>query len=121
MTAQLRSAVYNVAISVCTVSQAMLTLCNAMLCICNVLQASFIGGRLAMRRALHQSGIADNCSSILKDSFGAPLLPQGILGSISHKQQVAVALVSNTCQGYIGVYIYRAAICILSCTGELTS
>jgi 4'-phosphopantetheinyl transferase EntD len=58
-----------------------------------------------MRRALHQSGIAENCSSILKDSSGAPVLPQGILGSISHKQQVAVALVSNSCQGFIGANI----------------
>jgi 4'-phosphopantetheinyl transferase EntD len=77
-----------------------------------------------MRRALHQSGIAENCSSILKDSFGAPLLPQGILGSISHKQQVAVALVSDSCQGFIGMCIHCAAYIVSSkwtCAYRLTN
>jgi 4'-phosphopantetheinyl transferase EntD len=51
---------------------------------------SFWMGRLAMRVAL---GFPDY--AILKDSYGRPQLAPGIYGSISHKKDCGVALVSE--------------------------
>jgi 4'-phosphopantetheinyl transferase EntD len=53
---------------------------------------SFILGRMAMRTILKDD--ASN-SPILKDAHGRPTLPDGYLGSISHKQTTAVALVAQ--------------------------
>jgi 4'-phosphopantetheinyl transferase EntD len=63
--------------------------------------SSFWMGRLAMRLAL---GLPDY--AILKDSYGRPKLGSGICGSISHKQDNGVALVSatsNTALSGVGV------------------
>ena len=49
----------------------------------------FWGGRLALRRAL---GGALGRGAILKGADGAPDLPKHLLGSISHKRPVAVAV-----------------------------
>lgn len=49
-------------------------------------QISFWMGRLAMRSML------PHCEPILKDDYGRPLLPSTHLGSISHKNRLAVAL-----------------------------
>lgn len=51
---------------------------------------SFLLGRLALREALGSS--CTDC--ILKDGHGRPKLPVGYLGSISHKNDTAVALVA---------------------------
>ena len=58
---------------------------------------SFLVGRLAMREALrrHDPATTPTCS-ILKDEYGRPLVPHGYLGSISHKQNIGVALVMTT-------------------------
>lgn len=56
-------------------------------------QKSFIGGRLALRHAM-ECQIYD--CIILKDAYGRPTLPPTFLGSISHKGDVAVALVAMT-------------------------
>ena len=56
-------------------------------------QKSFIGGRLALRHAM-QCQVHD--CIILKDAYGRPTLPPTFLGSISHKGDVAVALVAMT-------------------------
>jgi 4'-phosphopantetheinyl transferase EntD len=40
-------------------------------------------------------------SSILKDMYGRPLLPNGYLGSISHKGSIGVALVQNVEDQYL--------------------
>ncbi len=54
---------------------------------------SWIGGRVALRQALAAAGLA--CGEpVFADDRGAPLLPAGLLGSISHKDEVAVALVA---------------------------
>lgn len=62
-------------------------------------QKSFVGGRLALRHAMNcndQDDDDDSCrNAILKDAFGRPTLPLGVVGSISHKGNVAVALVAN--------------------------
>lgn len=54
--------------------------------------AAFRGGRTALRRALAHFGTGNE--PILKDERGAPILPRGYVGSISHKTAFAVALAS---------------------------
>ena len=53
---------------------------------------SFIGGRLALRTALSWVLPATRALPVLRNSRGAPLMPPGILGSVSHKRRLAVAL-----------------------------
>lgn len=50
---------------------------------------SWAAGRIALRRALARVGVAD-CGPLLSTSRGAPALPGGLRGSISHKGRVAV-------------------------------
>lgn len=56
---------------------------------------SFVAGRTALRRALERRGLSS--SPLLRDDRGAPLLPTGVdaRASVSHKDDVAVALVSS--------------------------
>jgi len=54
---------------------------------------SWVGGRVAMRRALVLAGV--DAPAVLSDERGAPLLPPGIVGSLSHKDRLAVALVAR--------------------------
>ena len=56
---------------------------------------SFTGGRVALRRALENfcSGEAVACP-VLPDELGAPTLPEGALGSISHTHGLVAAAVS---------------------------
>lgn len=53
-------------------------------------QRTFAAGRLALRAALRELGLPDG--PVLPDERGAPRLPVGALGSISHKRTLAVAL-----------------------------
>lgn len=55
-------------------------------------RTSFVGGRRAMRQAL--ATIAHDAPAILATPRGAPLLPDSVRGSISHKDSIAVALVA---------------------------
>lgn len=41
-------------------------------------------------------------SAILHNQDGAPVLPEGVAASISHKRHMAVALVQPGCDGYVG-------------------
>jgi enterobactin synthetase component D len=54
-------------------------------------RVSWVGGRVALRAALAAAGI-DAPDAILATPRGAPLLPPGAVGSVSHKRSVAVAL-----------------------------
>ena len=71
--------------------------------------ADFYGGRLALRRALGGAAAAP----ILKSAGGAPDLPRGVLGSISHKRPLAVAVARPRTGGDVaaalGVDVERAA------------
>ena len=49
----------------------------------------WVGGRVALRRAFRELGTA--LGSVLPDGRGAPRLPRGLRGSISHKATLAVA------------------------------
>jgi enterobactin synthetase component D len=63
---------------------------------------TWLAGRLALREALHDLGIATG--AILNDKRGAPALPDGATGSISHKPTLAVALAAHRRRGHcIGV------------------
>ena len=62
---------------------------------------TWVGGRIALREAL--KGIGAKCEAILPDERGAPVLPHGISGSISHKSDIAVALVSAEKDRMVGV------------------
>lgn len=59
----------------------------------NTSQKSFIGGRLALRHAMECH--VQDCV-ILKDAHGRPQIPPSFVGSVSHKGDVAVALVAPT-------------------------
>ena len=57
----------------------------------------FTGWRVALRRALERSAAADDASLVsaaplLPGAFGAPVLPEGWLGSISHTHGLAAAV-----------------------------
>lgn len=56
----------------------------------------FLGGRIAMRKALRRMSDGEMAlfdSPLLRNDRGAPILPLDYRGSISHKDQVAIALV----------------------------
>ncbi|MES1157694.1 MAG: 4'-phosphopantetheinyl transferase superfamily protein [Haliangium ochraceum] len=57
----------------------------------DVRSASWIGGRVALRAALDAAGLPSG-APILATAQGAPQLPAGLLGSISHKTGLAVAI-----------------------------
>ena len=57
-------------------------------------RASWVGGRVALRAAL--TAIAfDAPAPILATPRGGPAMPSGVLGSVSHKNDLAVALVAR--------------------------
>jgi enterobactin synthetase component D len=60
-----------------------------------VRRAGWVGGRLALRAALAAIGV-DAAAPILATRRGAPALPPGAVGSVSHKSDLAVALAART-------------------------
>ena len=56
-------------------------------------QVQFVGGRIAAAAAFAELGTRR--APVLSDDHGAPLLPEGWVGSISHKQDLAVVLVAR--------------------------
>jgi enterobactin synthetase component D len=59
---------------------------------------TYVGGRVALRRALAELGLLD-VGDIGADDRGAPALPNELSGSIAHKDEVAVAYVERRSQG----------------------
>lgn len=59
-----------------------------------VRRAGWVGGRVALRAALAAVGV-DAAAPILATARGAPLLPPGAVGSVSHKSDLAVALAAR--------------------------
>jgi 4'-phosphopantetheinyl transferase EntD len=66
------------------------------------LRPGFAGGRVALRHALAVLP-ATGVSALLKNHRGAPLLPPGLHGSISHKRTLAVALAAHGGDDAIGI------------------
>jgi enterobactin synthetase component D len=62
----------------------------------------YIAGRTALHLALATT------APILSDERGAPILPSGWVGSISHKDALAAALVAPSSLGHVGVDVERA-------------
>ncbi len=60
-------------------------------------RATFIGGRVALRAALDElhPGSGAAAPAMLSTPRGAPMLPPGFVGSVSHKREVAVAIVAR--------------------------
>jgi enterobactin synthetase component D len=56
-------------------------------------QTQFVGGRLAFNEAFAELGARR--APILPDVHGAPALPRGLVGSVSHKRDLAVALLAR--------------------------
>lgn len=65
-------------------------------------RVTFAGGRFALRRALEGVG-CPSPAAILYTDRGAPAVPSGYRGSISHKDEVACALAEKGGAGFIGV------------------
>lgn len=64
-------------------------------------QVEFVGGRIALRAARRQlSAPLDAC---LSDARGAPIMPPGLVGSVSHKRTLAVAMVAADDGSTLGV------------------
>ena len=61
----------------------------------------WVGGRLAARVAA--SALGTDLSALLTDEHGAPKAPKGLSVSISHKSDLALALVARKKNGSIGV------------------
>jgi enterobactin synthetase component D len=57
-------------------------------------RATFVAGRLAMRAALSAHAPLEAHGPILRSDRGAPVLPPSVAGSVSHKHDAALALVS---------------------------
>lgn len=72
-----------------------------------VRRRTWLGGRIALRQALAREGIA--AAPVLADARGAPALPPGVAGSISHKEDMAVALVAIDGRAKLGVDVERDA------------
>lgn len=68
-------------------------------------ETTFEGGRRALARALAELG--GNASSIERDDRGAPVLPSGFVGSVSHKGTTCVALAAVDEGARIGVDLER--------------
>jgi 4'-phosphopantetheinyl transferase EntD len=64
---------------------------------------TWVGGRLALRAALAEHDAGAGAGPLLADGRGAPLLPAGLTGSISHKDHLAVAVAAADARGAIGV------------------
>lgn len=71
-----------------------------------VRRRDFIAGRTALRLALADAPAA--AAAILSDDRGAPVMPAGWVGSLSHKAGLAAALVAPAGAWHIGVDLERA-------------
>lgn len=68
--------------------------------------SNFIGGRIALRKAITLATGSADMFPILPNEWGAPSLPNGLIGSISHKDDIMVG-VASTGDGQLGVDIER--------------
>jgi 4'-phosphopantetheinyl transferase EntD len=63
---------------------------------------TWIGGRVALREALARAGF-EVTTPVPADDRGAPVLPPGISGSVTHKEGLAAALVARATGARVGV------------------
>jgi 4'-phosphopantetheinyl transferase EntD len=60
-------------------------------------RTTFVGGRLALREGLRRLGVTPG--ALLTTDRGGPRLPAGVVGSVSHKRTLAVALCATAAAG----------------------
>jgi 4'-phosphopantetheinyl transferase EntD len=63
-------------------------------------QGQFVGGRIALRFALDQLGV--RAPPLLPDDRGAPKVLHPMVGSISHKGPMAIAMAARGAAGTLG-------------------
>jgi 4'-phosphopantetheinyl transferase EntD len=63
---------------------------------------TWIAGRAALRQAIARAGFEAK-GPVLADDRGAPVLPGGISGSITHKENLAAALVARATGARVGI------------------
>jgi 4'-phosphopantetheinyl transferase EntD len=61
-------------------------------------RVTWVGGRIALRAALQDLGVGPEQGAIGATKRGAPALPPGLVGSLSHKEMLAVALVARSAE-----------------------
>lgn len=66
-------------------------------------RSNFVAGRRVLRAALQRVAPEHAVTPLLRTSRGAPLLPQGLTGSVSHKRSRAIAMVAPSSGEVIGV------------------
>lgn len=66
-------------------------------------RGAFLAGRRALRAALHEVAPDIAAYPLLQTGRGAPRLPEGWTGSISHKRTRAIAMAAPSSGGLIGV------------------
>lgn len=64
-------------------------------------QVQFVGGRIALRHAVGQLGM--KCGPVLATPRGAARLPAGLVGSVSHKRDLAVGMAARDNGWTLGV------------------
>ena len=70
-------------------------------------RATFAAGRQALRAALRSVSPDQANGPLLRTPRGAPLLPPGVAGSISHKRSRAVAIAAVAERAFVGVDLER--------------
>src|SRR5688572_31816160 len=70
----------------------------------DVRRRELIAGRTALHLAL-----GDFSHAILADDRGAPILPAGWVGSVSHKGAFAAAIIARAGAGWVGIDLERAS------------
>jgi 4'-phosphopantetheinyl transferase EntD len=66
-------------------------------------RAGFVAGRRALRAAVQQLSPGAAVPPMLRTDRGAPQLPSGLTGSISHKRERAIALAAPSTGGLVGL------------------
>ncbi len=66
-------------------------------------QIEVAGGRIAWRAAAGRLGVDVSSWALLSDSARAPLCPPGVIASLTHKEDLALALVAPSDAGLVGV------------------
>lgn len=70
-------------------------------------RCTWTAGRAALRHALARLEVP--CGDLMPDHRGAPSMPAGVVGSISHKPALAVAMVAHADGGTLGVDLEQPA------------
>jgi enterobactin synthetase component D len=69
-------------------------------------RGTWVGGRIALIEASARLGVERK--PIINDDRGAPILPDGLIGTLTHKNELAIALLAKDTDGFrIGIDLER--------------